>query len=110
MLNENFVIVGIIITFVGSSSYLIDTIRGKVQPNKVSWFLWALAPILAFFAEIQQGVGIQSLLTFTVGFIPAVIFIASFVNKKSYWKLEKLDVVCGVFKVDPSVNTRKRSD
>lgn len=95
MINENFVIVGIIITIIGGSTYLIDTVRGKIQPNRVSYFLWALAPILAFFAEIHQGVGIQSLLTFIVGFIPAVIFIASFLNKKSYWKLEKLDLLCG---------------
>lgn len=96
MLNENFVILGSIITFIGGASYLFDTIKGKIQPNRVSWFLWALAPLIAFFAEIKQGVGIQSLLTFTVGFIPFLVFIASFVNEKSFWKIEKIDIICGV--------------
>lgn len=31
-----------------------------------------------------------------VGFIPLVIFIASFVNKKAYWEIGKLDIICGV--------------
>src|SRR5918992_4551489 len=30
----------------GALSYLIDTLKGKVQPNKVSWFVWALAPLI----------------------------------------------------------------
>jgi hypothetical protein len=57
MLDEKFVILGIIVGFIGSLSYLIDTIKGKTKPNRVTWFLWALAPLIAFTAEIKQGVG-----------------------------------------------------
>jgi hypothetical protein len=81
---------------IGGLSYIIDTIKGKIQPNRVSWLIWCLAPFIAFIAEIQQGVGIQSLATFIVGFIPFLIFIASFINKKAYWKLNRLDLVCGL--------------
>ena len=95
MLNEKWVIVGAVIGIIGTISYLKDTLTGKVQPNKVSWFLWAIAPLVAFGAEITQGVGLQSLMTFMVGFGPLLIFIASFINKKSYWKIEKLDLLCG---------------
>ena len=95
MLNPNFVIVGVLLQIIGSWSYLRDTIKGKIQPNKVTWFLWALAPLIAFAAEVKQGVGILALTTFIVGFIPLVIFIASFVNKKSEWKITKLDIFCG---------------
>ncbi len=96
MLNENFVIVGIILQTFGGFSYLLDTIRGKIQPNKVSWLLWAIAPLVAFAAEISQGVGIQAFTTFIVGFVPLIIFIASFANKKAEWKLSKLDIICGL--------------
>lgn len=99
MLNENFVIVGAIIGIIGSLSYLIDTVKGKVKPNRVSFLLWALAPLIAFAAEIQQGVGIQSLMTFSVGFLPLIIFIASFFNKKAQWKLKKFDFACGAFSI-----------
>lgn len=43
--------------------------------------------------------GIQSLLTFSVGFNPLLIFIASFVNKKAYWKVTKLDLSCGALAI-----------
>lgn len=95
MISENFVYLGIIIGFLGTLSYLIDTLKGKAKPNKVTWFVWALAPLIAFWATIQQGVGVQSLLTFMAGFGPVIIFFASFVNKKSYWKISKLDLACG---------------
>lgn len=99
MLDERFVIVGSLINFIGGLSYLIDTVKGKTQPNKVTWFLWAVAPLLAFSAQIKQGVGLQSLMTFTVGFNPLLIFIASFVNKKAQWKIGKLDIFCGILSV-----------
>lgn len=97
MISPNFVILGVIIQSVGGIGYFLDTIKGRVQPNKVSWLLWAIAPLVAFAAELSQGVGIQSLTTFIVGFIPLIVFIASFTNKKAEWKLGKLDVICGVF-------------
>jgi hypothetical protein len=76
-------------------SYLIDTVSGKVKPNRVSFLMWSLAPLVAFFAQIRSGVGIQSLLTLTMGLSPLLIFIASFFNKKSEWKLTTFDLVCG---------------
>lgn len=96
MINENFAFLGAAIFAFGSVGYFLDTLKGRVKPNRVTWFIWALAPLIAFAAQIKEGVGIhQSLLTFTVGFIPLLILVASFVNKKSYWKIGKLDITCG---------------
>ncbi|MCL4366124.1 hypothetical protein M1437_02760 [Patescibacteria group bacterium] len=95
MINENFLILGFAAEILGMLKYLLETIKGKVKPNRVSFFLWALAPLVAFAAQIKQGVGIQSLLTFSVGFSPLVILIATFFNKKSAWKLGLFDFVCG---------------
>lgn len=95
MIPEQFIIVGAIISFLGGISYLIDTIRGTVKPNKISWFIWAVAPLIAFFAEIKQGVGLHALLTFIVGFNPLLIFLGSFINKKAYWQISKTDMYCG---------------
>ncbi|MCL5783828.1 MAG: hypothetical protein M1142_00530 [Patescibacteria group bacterium] len=99
MLNENFVILGGIIAAIGSIKYIIETIRGKVKPNRVTFFLFALAPLIAFTAEIKQGVGIQALMTFWVGFSPLLIFIASFINKKAQWNLGKFDFFCGTLSI-----------
>lgn len=96
MINQNFVILGAVIATIGSFSYLVDTVRGRVKPNRVSFFMWSLAPLIAFGAEIRQGVGLQALMTFMVGFLPLTTFIASFVNKQAEWKLTRFDLVCGV--------------
>lgn len=95
MLNENFVILGTLIASIGTIKYTIDTLQGKVKPNRLSFFLWTLAPLIAFAAQIQQGVGIYSLMTFWAGFAPIPILIASFFNKKAVWKLGTFDFICG---------------
>lgn len=95
MTNQNIVILGALIGAVGSISYLIDTIKGKVKPNRVSFILWALPSLIAFAAALKDGGGIETLMTFSVGFFPLLIFFASFVNKKSVWKLSTFDLTCG---------------
>lgn len=97
MLNQSFVYVGIFISAIGSAGYFIDTVKGKIKPNKISFALWSIAPFIAFFAEINQGVGIQSLMTLSVGLFPMIILVGTFVNKKAYWKISKFDVICGLF-------------
>ena len=97
MIDERFVILGVLINLCGTLIYLFKTTKGTVQPNRVTWFFWALAPLIAFFAELRQGVGLVALTTFAVGFGPLCIFVASFFNKKAYWRLSKFDYYCGAF-------------
>lgn len=94
MLNVHFVIVGAIINLIGSSSYVIHTLQGKARPNRVTWFMWAFAPLVAFSAELSQGVGLQSLMTFMVGFGPLLVVIASFIGKGK-WQIVRFDLACG---------------
>ncbi len=96
MLHTNFVIVGTLIAAVGSVAYLFNTVKGKVKPNRVTFFLWSVAPMIAFFAQIKQGVGLEALMTFSTGFMPMMVFIASFVNKQAEWKLTWFDLACGI--------------
>ncbi len=99
MINSNWVIVGVVIQIIGSWSYFSETLSGKIKANKVTWLLWSLAPIIAFFAQIKQGVGIISLSTLVVGLIPIIIFFASFINKDAEWKLERVDLICGIVSI-----------
>jgi hypothetical protein len=99
MLNQNFVIVGTIIGTIGALAYLMDTVKGKVKPNRVSFLLWSIAPFIAFAAQIKQGVGLEALMTFSTGFLPLMTFIASFVNKKAEWKVTRFDVLCGFLSI-----------
>lgn len=97
MINENFIYVGALLNLIGSIGYVIDTLKGKTKPNRVTWSLWALAPMVAFFAMLGEGVSITgSLMTFMVGFGPLLVLLASFVSKKSVWKITKFDITCGI--------------
>lgn len=96
MISDKFVILGLLVQLWGCSVYTIDTLKGKTKPNRISWLLWSLAPIIAFAAEINKHAGLRSLMTLSVGLSPLIVLIASFLNKKSFWKLGRLDYVCGV--------------
>jgi hypothetical protein len=95
VLDVHFVYLGAVIGAVGQAFYVVDTVRGRTQPNRVTWLMWAAAPLLAFAVEINDGVGLQALMTFMVGFGPLVVFVASFVNKRSVWELGPFDYACG---------------
>ncbi len=91
MLPSYFVVVGTLLGVFATLGYLINTLKGKVRPNRVSFFMWSVAPTIAFAAEIGQGVGLVSLQTLSQGILPFLIFLASFINKKAEWKLTKFD-------------------
>lgn len=99
MINQNFIYLGVLLQFIGGFSYFLDTIKGKIKPNKVTWFIWMLAPLIAFAAEVKQGVGLTSLTTFIVGFVPLMVFVGSFINKKAEWKINSFDILCGILSI-----------
>jgi len=58
MLDVKFVLVGALLNLSGSSKYVFETIKGRTKPNRISWLMWAIAPLIAFAAELNQGVGL----------------------------------------------------
>lgn len=100
MIDQNWIYVGAIISLIGSITYAWNTVKGRTKPNRVTWFLWALAPLIAFAAMLGEGVSITyGLMTFMVGFGPLIIFVASFVNKNSVWKITQFDIICGALSI-----------
>lgn len=90
------VIIGAIVQLIGIYDYIKETLRGNTKPNRVTWLMWSIAPLIATVASLTNGVsGWAVLPVFMSGFGPLLVFIASFVNKNSYWKLEKFDYFCG---------------
>ena len=67
-----------------------------MQPNRVTWLLWAAGPLIAFGVEIDAGVGLRALIALSTGLGPLVVFVASFVNPRAYWRTTRLDWACGV--------------
>lgn len=99
MLDERFVILGFLLNTLGSLTYFIAVLRGHAKPNRVTWFLWCLFPLIAGVAQLTQGGGLHVLTTFSAAFSSFIILLASFFNKKAYWKLGLLDWICGALAV-----------
>jgi hypothetical protein len=95
VLDVHFVFLGAAVGLAGSLVYARDTFRGVTQPNRVTWLLWTVAPLLATVAELRQGVGLQWVMTFMVGFGPLLVLSASFLSRSGAWKLGAFDLVCG---------------
>jgi len=91
MLPESLAIVGAILGALGGVYYLVETLAGKAQPNRVTWLLWGVFPLVIFVAQRVQGVGGISWVSFAAGFTPLLVFAASFFNRKAYWKSEPQD-------------------
>lgn len=95
MIDERFVFLAAALVIFGDLTYFVEVIKGKIKPNKVTWFFWALAPLIGLWAQLTQGVGIPALITFAYGAVPLLVFVASFMNKNAYWKIGIFDLICG---------------
>lgn len=91
MLPEYFAIVSALINAAGGFYYFYQTVIGKAKPNRVSWLLWGLFPMIAFVAQRAQNVDLLSWISFSAGFMPLLIVAVSFFNKKAYWKTHRRD-------------------
>jgi hypothetical protein len=84
---------------VGAYVYVESMLKGNVKPNRVSWLLWAIAPMIGFAAAVSNGAGLAAVPVFMAGLCPLLIFVASFAVKRAHWKLVKLDYACGLLSI-----------
>ena len=105
MINENWIYLGTAIGAAGAAVYLRDTLRGTTQPNRVTWLLWAVfpRPCSPPQSSSTRAWAPRALPTFMVGFMPLLIFIGSFHNSASVWKVRRIDYACGAVSVAGTV-------
>ncbi|RCG16813.1 hypothetical protein DTL70_28210 [Streptomyces diacarni] len=53
MLDPHWVFVSAVLGLSGSVRYAFSTMRGTARPNVVTWSLWAAAPLIGFFAQLD---------------------------------------------------------
>jgi hypothetical protein len=94
MIPEQFAVIGAIIASFGGLYYLYETVKGTAKPNRITWLLWGIFPMITFFAQRAQGVEGLSWATFVSGLTPFLVLTASFLNKKAYWQSKPLDYAC----------------
>jgi hypothetical protein len=95
-LSHILVVCSALISIGGAYAYMRDTLRGSTKPNRVSWSMWALAPLIGVGAAISAGADMWTVVRiFLAGFLPLLVLIASFFSPKSYWKTSAFDLMCG---------------
>ncbi|MFZ4515350.1 MAG: hypothetical protein ACOYN3_03490 [Acidimicrobiia bacterium] len=97
MLPQQIVLLAAALGSFGTVLYATAMLRGEVHPNRVSWLLWGVIPLIAFAAEISEGVGLRSALTLSAGVGPLIIVALSFRTHGGYWRISRLDWICGAF-------------
>lgn len=98
--SHSLVILSVFAGIAGSFAYIRDTLKGKSKPNRISWGMWAFAPLIGAVAAIYSGADVWATVRiFLAGFFPLIIFFVSFLNPQSYWKLTFFDFLCGALSV-----------
>ncbi|WP_405016204.1 hypothetical protein OHV05_03085 [Kitasatospora sp. NBC_00070] len=68
---------GAVLNLCGSGVYAVRTLRGSVRPNPVTRLLWAIAPGVAFAAQLAHHVSRPALTTLSVGLGPLLVFLCA---------------------------------
>ncbi|MDD5749588.1 MAG: hypothetical protein PHO91_02250 [Patescibacteria group bacterium] len=98
-MTQYIVFIGAFVQLAGIYIYVKETIKGNTKPNRVTWLMWSIAPLIATSAALSDGVRLAVLPVFMAGFAPLLVFIVSFANKKSYWRLRTFDYACGTLSI-----------
>lgn len=80
----------------GGSQYAWGVLKGKARPNPVTWFLWGFTSIVAFAAQLQEGVGLSAFGTFALGLSPLVVFAISVVKNRRVSHLTPFTIACAI--------------
>ena len=54
--------------------YIRSMFKGQTKPNKITWLMWTIAPLVATAASISNGVGWAVVPVFMSGFSPLLVF------------------------------------
>lgn len=92
---QSLVFVGAFGALIAAIQYIRLMLKGKVRPNRVTWLMWSIAPLIATSAELTRNVGLAILPVFMNGFCPLLVFLFSLKTRKAYWKLTAFDYACG---------------
>jgi hypothetical protein len=99
VLDQQWVFVSAALGLLGSLRYAHATLRGHARPNRVSFFLWAAAPMIAFSAQLSSGVGAPAIPTLAAGVGPLIVLTASMVSRHGRVRVTRFDLACGAISV-----------
>jgi hypothetical protein len=83
------------ITLLGFGDYAWRVYRGRVAPDRMSWLMWAIGPMVVAAVECRNGDLGSALVAFALGAGPAWIFATSFTSSAAHWRMSGGDWTCG---------------
>ncbi|WP_026930356.1 hypothetical protein [Glycomyces tenuis] len=95
MLDPHWVFLSSVLSLFGSVHYARATLAGRARPNRVTWSLWAAAPLIGFFAQLDGGIGLPAVQTLGAGISPLIVLTASFLSRHGAVKVSAFDLACG---------------
>ena len=90
-----FLLIGYLSGFLGlfaNVPYIIDTLRGKTQPHRISWLVFLLINLIN--VANQLAVGASHSLWLTVGFCVSQAIIVFLAFRNGIGGFKKLDIIC----------------
>lgn len=94
MLDSSWVFAGAALGLVASIRYAFTIVHGRVRPNLVTWSLWAAAPLIGFFAQLDAGVGLPAVMTLAAGLGPTIVIVTSVIARRYFARLGWFDLAC----------------
>ncbi len=80
-------------------NYFLKTLNGQAKPNPITWFCWALTALVAFAAQIFEGVGPQAITTLALAIGPLCIFVLSMFKSRSASNFTTANLSCGILSI-----------
>jgi hypothetical protein len=95
MLPAWFTVFSIAIRLIGGAQYAWGVVVGKARPNPITWFLWGLTPLIAFFAQLQYGLNAQAMVLLALAASPLVISALAIMKYGVREHFTPFSVTCG---------------
>lgn len=90
-MKEEFAIIAALLAIAGNVPYLIEIVKGRVQPHAYTWFVWSIVSGVVFFGQVAKGAGIGALPTAASEIFTIIIFFFSL--KYGFKHITKTDTV-----------------
>jgi hypothetical protein len=84
-----------VLVSIAAVAYIRSMFKGQTKPNRVTWLMWTIASFTAAYAAFSNGATRATVPVFMSGLSPFLILLASFINKRAYWKVSAYDYACG---------------
>src|SRR5262245_55908572 len=76
-MKETFAALAALLAIAGNVPYVVDILKGRVQPHAYTWFVWTIVSGIVFFGQVAKGAGIGALPTAASEIFTLIIFLLS---------------------------------